>query len=98
MLTLEEAHWRLSSLPASLAGFKDRGQLTEGAPADIVVYDYENLEVLPGEVAHDMPGNEWRRIQRAKGYNYVLVNGEVIIKDDKETETYSGRLLRHGDG
>ena len=98
MLTLEEAHWRLSSLPASLAGFKDRGQLTEGAPADIVVYDYENLEVLPGEVAHDMPGNEWRRIQKAKGYNYVLVNGEVIIKDDKETETYSGRLLRHGDG
>jgi len=98
MLTLEEAHWRLSSLPASLAGFKDRGQIKEGAPADIVVYDYENLEVLPGEVAHDMPGNEWRRIQRAKGYNYVLVNGEVIIKDDKETDTYSGRLLRHGDG
>ncbi len=98
MLTLEEAHWRLSSLPASLAGFKDRGQIKEGAPADIVVYDYENLEVLPGEVAHDMPGNEWRRIQKAKGYNYVLVNGEVIIKDDKETDTYSGRLLRHGDG
>ena len=45
-----------------------------------------------------MPGNEWRRIQKAKGYNYVLVNGEVIIKDDKETDTYSGGLLRHGDG
>jgi len=98
MLSLEDVHWRLSALPASLAGFKDRGQIKEGAPADIVVYDYENLEVLPGEIVHDMPGNEWRRVQKAKGYNYILVNGEVIIKDDKETDVYSGRLLRHGDG
>ncbi|MEZ0151431.1 MAG: amidohydrolase family protein [Candidatus Reddybacter sp.] len=98
MLSLEDVHWRLSALPASLAGFKDRGQIKEGAPADIVVYDYENLEVLPGEIVHDMPGNEWRRVQKAKGYNYVLVNGEVILENDKETDVYSGRLLRHGDG
>lgn len=98
MLSLEDVHWRLSALPASLAGFKDRGQIKEGAPADIVVYDYENLEVLPGEIVHDMPGNEWRRVQKAKGYNYVLVNGEVILENDKETDVYSERLLRHGDG
>lgn len=96
MLSLEEAHWRLSALPASIAGFVDRGQIKVGAPADILVYDYENLEVLPGEIAHDLPGGEWRRVQRAKGYNYVLVNGQVTIENDRETNTYSGRLLRHG--
>ena len=50
------------------------------------------------EVAHDMPGNEWRRVQRAEGYHYVLVNGEVTIKDDQPTGVTSGKLLRHGQG
>ena len=63
-----------------------------------IVYDYENLKVLPDEIVHDMPAGEWRRVQRAKGYHYVLVNGEVTIKDDQQTDTFSGRLLRFGTG
>ena len=98
MISLEEAHWRLSALPAQFAGFQGRGVLSKGAPADIIVYDYENLEVQPDEIVHDMPAGEWRRVQRAKGYRWVLVNGEVTIRDDQQTETYSGRLLRFGTG
>jgi len=98
MLSLEDAHWRLSALPAQVAGCPDRGVLKVGAPADVVVYDYENLEILPAEVEHDFPGGEWRRVQRAKGYRYVLINGEVTIKDDQQTNTFSGELLRHGVG
>jgi N-acyl-D-amino-acid deacylase len=98
MISLEDAHWRLSALPAQLAGFTERGVIKVGAPADIVVYDFENLEVLPAEVAHDLPGDEWRRIQRAKGYRYILINGEVTIENDEQTNTYSGQLLRHGGG
>jgi N-acyl-D-amino-acid deacylase len=97
-VTLEDAHWRLSAYAAYCAGITDRGVLREGAAADIVVYDYENLEVLPHEVLHDYPGGEWRRVQRAMGYRYVLVNGEVTIEDDKETGVPSGRLLRGGRG
>lgn len=96
MLSLEEAHWRLSALPAQLAGCDDRGTLKVGAPADIVVYDYENLEILPAEVAHDLPGGEWRRVQRAKGYRYILINGVVTIENDTQTNAYPGQLLRHG--
>jgi N-acyl-D-aspartate/D-glutamate deacylase len=98
MLSLEEAHWRLSALPATLAGFENRGVLRPGAPADIVVYDYENLSVLPSEIVHDLPGGEWRRVQRARGYRYILVNGAVTIENDRETNVFSGRLLRHGGG
>ncbi len=96
MIELEEAHWRLSTLPAIYAGFRDRGVLRQGAPADIIVYDFDNLAIGPSEIAHDLPGGEWRRVQRASGYRYVLVNGAVTIEDDAETATHSGRLLRHG--
>ncbi len=96
LVSLEEAHWRLSGLPAHAAGFRDRGTLVEGAPADVLVYDYENLTLLPEEPAEDLPGGEWRRIRRAKGYRYILVNGEPIFVDGESTGATPGRLLRHG--
>ena len=96
MLSLEEAHWRLSTLPSLCAGFRDRGTLREGAPADIVVYDYEGLRIRPLEIAKDFPGNEWRRVQKADGYRYIFVNGEMTLENGKETGKTSGHLLRHG--
>ncbi|MGO9605916.1 MAG: N-acyl-D-amino-acid deacylase family protein [Candidatus Binataceae bacterium] len=96
MLSLEEAHWRLSALPALCAGFRDRGFLREGAPADIVIYDYDKLHVRPMEIVHDLPGGEWRRVRRAEGFRSIMVNGQVTIENDRETGTHPGRLLRHG--
>jgi len=97
-LTLEQIHWRLSALPAFCAGFKDRGFLREGAPADVVVYDLNELAVLPVEVARDLPGSEWRRVQRAKGYRWIVVNGAVTFEDGRATGATPGQLLRHGVG
>ena len=96
MLSLEEAHWRLSALPALCAGFRDRGFLREGAPADVVVYDYEKLHVRPMEIAHDLPGGEWRRVRKAEGFHSIMVNGVETIQNDRETGKHPGRLLRHG--
>ena len=95
ILTLEQAHWKLSALPAHCAGFTDRGTLEVGKAADVVVYDFDRLDITPVEKVHDFPGGEWRRVQRGVGYRWVLVNGEVTIDDDKETGTPAGRLLRH---
>ncbi len=94
ILSLEDVHWKLAALPATCAGFRDRGTLEEGKAADVVVYDLARLSIGPVEKAHDFPGDEWRRVQRAQGYRYVLVNGEVTIEDDKPTGCYAGRLLR----
>jgi N-acyl-D-aspartate/D-glutamate deacylase len=94
LLSLEEAHWKLSALPARCAGFANRGTLEVGMAADIVVYDLDQLAMTDSEVAHDFPGNEWRRIQRGVGYRWVLVNGAVTIEDDKQTDRRSGQLLR----
>ncbi len=94
--TLEEAHYRLSALPAMAAGFSDRGTLEVGKAADIVVYDYAGLELLPTEIAHDLPGNEWRYVERATGYRYTMVNGELTFIDSECTGAIPGKLLRHG--
>src|SRR3954447_13717961 len=48
-ITYEEAHRRLSGLPAQLAGFHDRGLLRIDGPADVVVYDPGALTVGPNE-------------------------------------------------
>ncbi|NQV20079.1 MAG: amidohydrolase family protein, partial [Rhodospirillales bacterium] len=96
-MTLEDAHYHLSYLPAQAAGFVDRGFLREGAPADIVVYDLENLKRVPEidyEVAYDFPANEWRRIQRAEGYRWIMVNGTVTFKDGECTGKTPGHLIR----
>jgi N-acyl-D-aspartate/D-glutamate deacylase len=98
-LTLEEAHYHLSYLPAQAAGFLDRGYLREGAPADIVVYDLANLKRTPEwdyEIAHDFPADEWRRVQRAEGYRWTLVNGVVTFEDGRCTGATPGMLLRNG--
>ena len=97
-LSLEEAHYHLSYLPAQAAGLLDRGFLREGAPADIVVYDLENLKLTPEsnyEAAHDVPANEWRLVQYSEGYRYTLVNGEITFEDGKCTGATPGLLLRN---
>ncbi len=96
VMSLEEAHWRLSAQPAMCGGFRNRGTLVEGAAADIVVYDLDQLKILPMEIVHDFPGGEWRRVQRAEGYKTVMVNGEAIFEDGKPTGAVPGSLLRHG--
>ena len=75
--------------------------LREGAAADVLVYDLEELAIDPpwiGEVEYDLPGGEWRRVQRAKGYQQIIVNGEVTFEAGECTGATPGQLLRHGRG
>jgi N-acyl-D-aspartate/D-glutamate deacylase len=95
IVSLEEMHYRLSALPAHCAGLTDRGTLTRGNAADIIIYNLDELNVEPGEIVHDLPGDEWRRVQRATGYRHVLINGQVTFIDGEPTEARPGELLRN---
>jgi N-acyl-D-aspartate/D-glutamate deacylase len=66
-----------------------------------VVYDLDTLKRVPEwgyDVAYDFPAGEWRRVQHAEGYRWILVNGVITFEDDKCSHETPGRLLRHGRG
>ncbi len=99
IMSLEQAHYKMSALPAWIASFKDRGRLTVGAWADVMVYDLEKLGMLYDRpiFANDFPGQERRFIQKPTGLRYTLVNGAVTFQDNKCTGALPGKLLRSYD-
>ncbi len=96
IMSLEEAHWRLSAYPAMAIGLRDRGSIGEGKPADIIVYDPDTVGALPQERLFDYPAGEWRLVQKAVGYDRIIVNGRTTFIDGVCTDETAGRLLRHG--
>ncbi len=48
------------------------------------------------EYVRDFPGGAGRYVQRAAGYEYTLVNGEVFMEHGEHTGAFAGRLLRSG--
>jgi N-acyl-D-amino-acid deacylase len=97
IMTLEEAHWRLSTMIGWAIGIRDRGWLREGMPADIVVYDFDKLAVRPMETVHDLPDGDWRRVQKADGYRFIIVNGQITFEDNVCTNALPGKMLRSYD-
>jgi len=97
-MDLESAHWKLSKYAADAAQMVDRGQIAVGMPADVIVYDMKALRILDEEIAYDFPGGEWRRIRRAEGYDYTIVNGVITFEGNRCTGATPGKLLRFGRG
>jgi len=95
-LTLEEAVRMLSFEPATHWGFWDRGLVREGMAADLLVFDPERIAPEMPEVAHDLPAEARRLVQRATGIAATVVNGEVVLRDGKPTGALPGQLLRSG--
>ena len=85
VIDLPEAVRRMTSLPASILGLKDRGVLREGAWADVVVFD-------PARVADRTTLADPRN--KPEGITEVLVNGEVVCRNGKLTGSLPGRVLR----
>lgn len=85
VLTLEDAIRKMTSWPAARMGLQDRGLLREGLRADIVVFD---LETLDDRATYDEP------TLFPTGIEWVLVNGEVVIREGEHTGARPGHVLR----
>jgi len=80
-----EAVHRLTGAPAERIGLSDRGRLTPGARADVVVFD-------PGEL--EERGTTFEPNRLAVGMRHVLVNGVSTLCDGRLTGRRAGQVLR----
>ena len=85
IMSWEEAIRKMTSMPASIMGLKDRGILKQGMKADVVVI---NPLVLKAEPNYQEP------FQNPSGIEHVIVNGVLAIEDGRLTGAYPGTVLR----
>jgi N-acyl-D-amino-acid deacylase len=85
-LTLEDAVRRMTSMPARTFHFKDRGAIREGMTADLLLFDPARVG---DKATYENPH------QFSEGFDFVLVNGVVMVDGGQLTEARAGRVLRH---
>jgi N-acyl-D-aspartate/D-glutamate deacylase len=79
---------------ATLFGLTDRGTLEVGKKADLNVIDFDNLQLRSVKLVHDLPAGGRRLLQKAEGYDYTIVSGEVTREQGVDTGARPGRLVR----
>ena len=94
-LPLEKVIKMQTSETANLLGIKDRGIIEEGYKADINVIDYEKLTLHEPEIINDLPAGGRRLVQKASGYDYTIVSGEIAFIKGEATGALNGRLIRN---
>ena len=85
VLTLEQAIARMTSVAANELGIRDRGRISPGMAADLVVFDPDRI----GDRATLAEST-----LRSEGIRFVLVNGQVVMDDGNPTKALPGRVLR----
>ena len=85
VIPLEEAVRRLAALPAENLSIRRRGRLEPGFFADVVVFDPATIQ---DHATFPEPH------QYATGVEYVLVNGEVVVREGEHTGATPGRVVR----
>jgi N-acyl-D-aspartate/D-glutamate deacylase len=93
-LTLEQAVYRLTGMPATIHGLRDRGTLRVGAKADIVCFDPETLSAGKAYLVEDFPASSSRYVVDSEGYRLTVVNGQIVIEDGRHTGALPGEVLQ----
>jgi len=86
VLTLEDAVRRMTSLPARTFNLRDRGIVREGLAADLLVFDPEKVQ---DKSTYPQPH------QYTEGFDFVVVNGKLLVDSGKLTDLRPGQILRH---
>ncbi len=84
-ISLENAVYKLTKLPAKIMNLHSRGELKVGNVGDITIFDKDTIkDTSTFEKAFSYP----------VGISYVIVNGEVIIENSKFIGNLQGKILK----
>jgi N-acyl-D-amino-acid deacylase len=86
LLRLEEVVRKMTSLPLGFLGIRDRGIIREGMWADITIFDPQTITNL---ATYANP------CVYPQGIHYVIVNGQVAIREGDYTGALAGKVLRN---
>lgn len=85
VISLEDAIYKLTTLPATNLRLQKRGSLKEGYYADVVLFDAGKIR---DNATFEKPH------QYATGMQHVFVNGVQVLKDGEHTGAFPGRVVR----
>ena len=85
VIPLEDAIYKLTTLPATNLKLRKRGALKSGYYADVVVFDANSIQ---DHATFQEPH------QYATGMQHVFVNGEQVLEDGDHTGATPGRVVR----
>ena len=95
-LPLEKAVKLQTRDTAEFYGLIDRGLIAAGMKADLNLIDFANLRAHAPEMVFDLPAGGRRLVQKADGYKYTVVSGEVTFEDGQPTGAMPGKMVRGG--
>ncbi len=84
-ISLDEAISKMTTLPALKFGLKNKGTLSVGADADIVIFD---PDTIADTSTYDNP------VTPPAGIHTVLIGGEIAAENGTVTNPHLGRSLR----
>ena len=96
VVTLEEAVRLITDVPARLYGLKERGRITPGWHADLVMFDPATVGHGPERTRYDLPAAAPRLVADARGISSVWVGGIEVCYDGVATGAMPGTVLRSG--
>ena len=96
LVPVEFAVKMMTSQPAKLFGLVDRGELREGACADVVVFNPDEIGSEDAMLVTDLPGNSSRLTAGSFGVKRVLVNGVTIVENGVANGAVPGTVLKSG--
>jgi N-acyl-D-aspartate/D-glutamate deacylase len=92
-LPLERAVHRMTGEVAEDWGIGDRGTIEVGKSADLVLFNLDQIECGSEEFVDDFPGEASRYVRRSKGYQAVIVNGEIVFQNGEYTDQRAGQIV-----
>jgi N-acyl-D-amino-acid deacylase len=86
-LSLHQAIFKASTAPAMWLGLEKKGRIQEGCDADLVIFD-------PGTIIDRAGWVDGTISQKPDGISHVIVNGEVVVENNRLTGATPGKLVR----